>query len=91
MSDALIGAVAALLVCLINNFFQDKRRKKDEQDKEVIKASKEAKEKAELNGRLESIENKLDIHNGYADKIGGMAIDIAVIKNEIKNLSKKGE
>ena len=89
MSDALVGAVAALLVCLINNFFQDRRRKKDEQDKDIVKAAKEAKEKAELNGRLESIENKLDTHNGYAEKIGGMAIDIAVIKNDIKNLYKK--
>ena len=91
VSDALIGAIAALVVCLINNFFQDRRRKKDEQDKEVAKAAKEAKEKAELNSRLEGIENKLDTHNGYAEKIGGMAIDIAVIKNDIKNIKERGD
>jgi len=88
MSDALIGAVAALVVCLINNFFQDRRRKKDEQDKEVAKAAKEAKEKAELNSRLDGIDEKLDTHNGYAEKIGGMAIDIAVIKTKIEAIQK---
>ena len=44
-----------------------------------------------LEFRLKSIENKLDTHNGYAEKLGDIQTDIAVIKNDIKNLYKKGE
>ena len=82
MSDvlwaALIGAAASIIVQIISTREQNKKR-----------AIKDATEKAELNSRLERIEEKLDTHNSYADKIGGMAIDIAVIKNDIKNLYKK--
>lgn len=38
--------------------------------------------------RLESIEKKLDIHNGYAEKFAEIGQDIAVIKTEIKNLKE---
>lgn len=36
--------------------------------------------------RLERIENQLKIHNSYAEKFGEIQTDIAVIKNELKNL-----
>ena len=91
MSDALIGAIAALVVCLINNFFQDRRRKKDEQDKDVQKAAQEAAKEERLAARLNTIEKKqeevcrkLDIHNGYAEKIGAVQQDIAYIKGTLE-------
>ena len=81
MSDtvlaALIGAIASIIVNLISSASRRKKR-------EIEDAVREEK----LESRLSSIENKLDTHNGYAEKIGGMAIDIAVIKNDIKNLYK---
>lgn len=81
MSDvlwaALIGAVASIIVQVISTRAQNKKRAIDDAVKE-----------AELNSRLENIENKLDTHNGYAEKIGGMAIDIAVIKTKIEGLQK---
>lgn len=70
---ALIGAVGALIVCLINNHYQDKNRKTDE-----------AVRDAQLDMRLSSIERKLDEHNGYAEKIGGMRVDIAYIKGKME-------
>ena len=39
-----------------------------------------------LENRLSSIERKLDILNSYADKLGSISTDIAVIRNDIKNL-----
>lgn len=79
MSDvvlaALIGAIASIVVNLISAAGRRKKR-----------AVEEAVREAKLEARLSSIEHKLDTHNGYAEKIGGMAIDIAVIKNDIKTL-----
>jgi len=83
MSDvvlaALIGAVASIIVNLINNAREGKKR-----------AVEEAKKETRLEDRLQSIETKLDIHNGYAEKLGDIQIDIAVIKNDIQNL-KRGD
>lgn len=90
MSDYLIGviigAVVSLITVLINNWQQSKKR-----------AVEEAVKDAKLDARLCNIEAKLDIHNGYAEKLGdiqkamaGMRTDVAVMKANIDNL-KKGE
>ena len=84
MSDvvlaALIGAVASIIVNLITASGQRKKR-----------AIEDARKEERLEFRLSSIERKLDIHNSYADKLGGIQTDIAVIKNDIQNLYHKGE
>ena len=77
MSDvvvaALIGAVTSIIVNLITASNQRKKR-----------AVEDAKKETELNMRLDSIERKLDVHNGYAEKLGDIQTDIAVIKTEIE-------
>ena len=43
---------------------------------------------ARLDERLKSVEKKLDEHNKFSDKIGGIQADIASIKNDIKNIKE---
>ena len=76
---ALIGAVASIVVNLLNNLQQSKRR-----------AVTEAVKETNLENRLKSIEGKLDVHNGYAEKLGRIGTDIEVIKNDIRTLYKLG-
>ena len=81
MSDtvlaALIGAIASIIVNLISNASRRKKREIDDAVKEE-----------RLQNRLASIEGKLDEHNGYAKLFSQITTDIAVIKNDIKNLYK---
>ena len=90
MSDAvlaaLIGAVSAIIVQLIGAWQQKKKR-----------AIEDAIKEERLENRLKSIETKLDTHNGYAEKLGDIQkdiaeikTDIAVTKNDIRNLYKQG-
>ena len=83
----IIGAVVSLITVLINNWQQTKKR-----------AVEEAVKEAKLDARLCNIEAKLDIHNGYAEKLGeiqkdmaSMRTDVAVMKVNIDNLKKTGE
>lgn len=82
MSDvvlaALIGAVASIIVNLITLAGQNRKR-----------AVEDAVKDERLENRLKSIETKLDTHNGYAEKLGTIQTDIAVIKNDIKTLYKQ--
>jgi len=85
MSDvvlaALIGAIASIIVNLINNNQVNKKR-----------AIEDAVKDERLENRLSNIEHKLDVHNGYAEKLGTISTDLAVIKNDIKTLYKsKGD
>ena len=41
-----------------------------------------------LDERLKSVEKKLDEHNRFSDKIGGIREDIASIKTDIRNLKE---
>lgn len=88
---ALIGSFTSILVCLINQWFQNRRRRKDEIEKEkqneILEAAKEERLAARLNAieqKQEEVCHKLDIHNGYAEKIGAVQQDIAYIKGKME-------
>ena len=70
---ALIGSGTSIIVFLLTNWQQNSKRRIEE-------AAREAK----LEERLKSIEHKLDTHNGYAEKIGGIQQDIAYIKGKME-------
>ena len=84
MSDAVISALivaaSSIIVQLLINWNNSK--------KQAVEATKKEER---LNARLEKIEttleqnnHKLDIHNGYADKIGDIQQDIAYIKGKME-------
>ena len=79
MSDAIIVAIIAGLCSVIGQWLishqaQEKRKVED--------AVRDARQE----DRLSTIENQLRIHNSYAERFSEIQTDIAVIKNDIKNL-----
>lgn len=54
---SLISALAALMVCMINNHFQNKKSEKAHQDNIVL-----------ISYRLEELEKKVDKHNNLIDR-----------------------
>ena len=100
MSDAvkiaLIGfggsaftALMALIGQVIINRNNRKKRIAENEEERKKQAIEEALKEERLESRLENIEKKLDIHNGYAEKLSDIQTDIAVIKNDIKNLYER--
>ena len=79
MSDAVIVAIIAGLCSVIGQWLishqANEKRKVDD-------AVRDARQE----DRLSTIENQLRIHNSYAERFSEIQTDIAVIKNEIKNL-----
>lgn len=81
LSDPVLIALITGLCAVIGQWLisrsQNEKRKTDE-----------AVRDARLDDRLNSVEKKLDEHNGYAKLFGSITTDIAVIKNELKNLKE---
>lgn len=79
LSDAIIVAIIAGLCSVVGQWLishqQAEKRKVDD-------AVRDARQE----DRLSTIENQLRIHNSYAERFSEIQTDIAVIKNEIKNL-----
>ena len=92
MSDsvltALIMAVASVVCQILINRSNRKKRVAEDAEKENARAVEEAVKAERLENRLIGIETRLDAHNGYAEKLGNIEKDIAVIKNDIKTLYK---
>lgn len=87
---ALIMALASIVCQVLINRNNRAKRTTEEQEKAQKQAVAEAVQAQNLETRLTSIETKLDVHNGYAEKLGDIATSIAVIENDIKTLYKQG-
>ena len=62
MTGALISEGAAILVCLINNFFTDRRREaKAETDFEVLKAS--------ITAEIKALTKEVEKHNSVISRV----------------------
>lgn len=82
MSDAIIVALITATASVICNILVTRKSAKETDIKRAVFEQT-------VNDRLENIETKLDTHNGYAEKIGAITLDIAVIKTTIRSM--KGE
>ena len=91
------AATAVLTQIILNKRNREKRKAESEEERRQA-AIAEALKDERLEQRMKVIEDKLDIHNGYAEKFEDMnaqltviKTDIAVIKNDIQNLYHKGD
>ena len=82
---ALIAAIASIAGAYLTN----EKRRREEATEDAVKEQRQ-------NDRLESIEKKLDIHNGYAEKLGGVekaisGLDksVALIQKDVEYLKKE--
>lgn len=82
MSDVVIVAIITGLCSVIGQWLIS-------HNTNVKRREDEAVRDARLDDRLESVEKKLDEHNGYAAKFADIQTDIAVIRTDIKNLYKE--
>jgi hypothetical protein len=75
---ALITGLCAVIGQWLISRNQNEKRKVDD-----------AVQDARLDDRLSGVEKRLDEHNNYAARFSEISTDIAVIKNDIKNLYKE--
>ena len=76
MSEAIIVAIIAAAASIIGQWLISRRQTKDRETAEAVRD-------ARIEDRISAVEKKLDIHNGYAEKLGEIQTDIAVIKAKL--------
>jgi hypothetical protein len=87
--SAIISGIVAVIVCVINSRAQQRKMLIEFEERDAEKRKAEAVRDAKLEMWMKGVEEKLDLHNGYAQKLGEIQTDIAVIKNDIKTLYKQ--
>lgn len=81
MESTIIVALITGICSVIGNYFISIKNKKES---EIRDAQREQKQ----SDRLEAIEHKLDIHNGYAEKLGDISVSMAMMQKDIEYLKK---
>ena len=82
MSDAVIVALITGVCAILGQWLVGRGQAKQKKADDAVRD-------ARMEDRLKNVEDKLDIHNGYAEKLGEIQTDIAVIKNDIKTLYRQ--
>ena len=83
IETAVIVAIITGCFTLLGNYMMLQKNKQEEEAKRQVRDK-------EVELKLSSIEEKLDIHNGYAEKLGDIAISLAEIRTELKVMKEKG-
>lgn len=83
---ALLSALAAIVVGVLNSRSQRRRFTDDLRERDVAREKAEAVRDAKLAVWMETVDKKLDSHNGYAEKFSKMGELIAEMRADIKNL-----
>lgn len=77
MSEAVLCAIIAAIASMFGSWLASR---KNARDRAVADAERDTK----LEMRLQSVEKKLDEHNGYAKRFEDIGRDIAVIKTKLE-------
>ena len=81
MESTIIVALITGICSVIGNYFISIKNKKESEIRDAQREQKQC-------DRLEAIEHKLDIHNGYAEKLGDISISMAMMQKDIEYLKK---
>ena len=81
MSDAVIVALITGLCAVVGQWLISRGQAEKKREEDVERDTR-------LDERMKGIERRLDMHNKYAEKFGEIQTDIAVIKNEIRNIKE---
>lgn len=79
---AIITGICAAIVAIIGQWGLLRKSRAED-------AAERARLDERTSNRLDAIEKKLDIHNGYAERFGEIQVDLAVIRSEIETLKEK--
>lgn len=83
MSETLVGCIVSGILAIIGSFVANvalTMRKNREQE------IKDAQREQWQQDRFEAIEHKLDVHNGYAEKLGDISRSMVAMQKDIEYL-----
>lgn len=88
MSESIITTIIAGLLAALGSYMGNVAIARKKSQEEAIKEAERDTRQAD---RLEAIEHKLDIHNGYAEKLGGIEKSMAAMQKDIEYLRERNK
>lgn len=79
MTEAIIVALITASATVICQLILANKQRKDNETRQAVRDR-------EIEDRLAQIEHKLDVHNGYAEKLSDIALALVAMKKDIEYL-----
>lgn len=79
MTDAIIVALITATASIIGQWLISRKQKADNETRQAVRD-------AQFEDRLKHIEERLETHNQYAEKLGDVAINLAKMSKDIEYL-----
>lgn len=86
---SIITGIVAIVVCVLNNRAQRLKFSEEIKKRDAERDKAEAVRDAKIEMWMKSVNQKLDQHNGYAERFSEIGEDIAGIKASIEFLKEK--
>lgn len=86
---SIITGLVAIVVCVLNNRAQRRKFSEEIRQRDLEREKAEAVRDAKLEMWMQTVDKKLDQHNGYAERFSEFGADIAGIKASIELLKEK--
>lgn len=87
LSDIIVSVITgslAVVGALVGNMAITRKKAREDALREVERETRQAM-------RLENIEHKLDIHNGYAEKLTNISTSMIIMQKDMEYLKKEVE
>lgn len=81
MDSTIVVALITGVCSVVGQYFISLKKQKEDEKVDAMREQKQT-------DRLDAIEHKLDIHNGYAEKLGDISLSIAKMQKDIEYLKK---
>lgn len=88
MSDVVIVAIITGLCSVIGQWLISRTQAEKRKIEDAVRDARLDDRLSGVEKRLDGVEKRLDEHNHYAQHFSEIKTDIAVIKNEIKNMKE---
>jgi len=83
-----ISGIFAVVGSYAGNMAITRKKSREEVIKEAVREQKQADTFKSIEEKITSLEKKVDIHNGYAEKFGEISKSLIAIKKDIEYLRK---
>lgn len=82
MTEAIIVAIITGAFTLAGTYLMQRKKSQDDAVKEAQREQRQTDRLERIEEKIGRLEHKVDIHNGYAEKLGAIQKDIEYLRKE---------
>lgn len=82
MTEAIVVALITGSFTLAGTYLMQRKKSQDDAVKEAQREQRQTDRLERIEEKISSLEHKVDIHNGYAEKLGAIQKDIEYLRKE---------